>query len=152
MAKGIPLSDEDRDPWLRRIRAEGERVYQEEGTDGRGLVVACSALKRSYRDILRNTQVVESSSSSIGPSLEVKHPSTHPEDTLRTLFVYMKGTRDVLMDRMEKRKGHFMKASMLNSQLATLEDPEGEEGVYVVNMDEETGKQIADVIAGFVRL
>ena len=152
MSKGIPLSDEDRDPWLRRIRAEGERVYQEEGTDGRGLVVACSALKRSYRDILRNTQVVESSSSSIGPSLEVKHRSTYPEDTLRTLFVYMKGTRDVLMDRMEKRKGHFMKASMLNSQLATLEDPEGEEGVYVVNMDEETGKQIADVIAGFVRL
>ena len=127
-------------------------MYEAEGTGGRGLVVACSALKRSYRDILRKTQVVEPSSSSAGSSLEVKDPSTHPEDTLRTLFVYMRGTRDVLMDRMEKRKGHFMKASMLDSQLSTLEDPEGEEGVYVVKMDEETDKQVADVIAGFVSL
>jgi len=101
MSRGIPLTDEDRFPWLDRIgRAIGE---------GR-VVVSCSALKRIYRDRLR---------AFAGGQLA---------------FVYLKGTEDLLLQRLTARKGHFMPASLLQSQLATLEDPTDEGGVVAVDI------------------
>ncbi|MFC9897489.1 gluconokinase [Nocardia sp. NPDC127579] len=111
MSVGHPLTDADREPWLRDIaRWISTRV----AADG-SAVVTCSALKRSYRDLLRDGV------------------ADHPD--ARLIFVYLHGTRAELHRRMAHRKGHFMPASMLDSQLATLEDPTGEPGVITLDID-----------------
>ncbi|TCR00068.1 gluconate kinase (SKI family) [Neorhizobium sp. JUb45] len=105
MSKGTPLTDEDRWPWLDLI---GERL-----TDGAstGIVITCSALKKSYRDRLRNAA---------GGKLA---------------FVFLDGSKELLTDRMGHRTGHFMPISLLETQLATLERPEKEDGVVTVDID-----------------
>jgi len=90
MTAGIPLTDDDRWPWLAKV---GEALAAASST---GLVVACSALKRSYRDAIR---------------------AEAPE----TRFVHLTGSRAVLAERLGHREGHFMPATLLDSQLATLE-------------------------------
>ena len=92
MAAGHPLDDEDRWPWLRRIA----QVIGEREAAGTSLVITCSALKRSYRDLLRDG-----------------HPSVW--------FAHMEVSQQVLADRLAKRQGHYMPPSLLDSQLATLE-------------------------------
>lgn len=107
MAEGTPLTDEDRWPWL-------DLVGQELATavaNGKSLVLSCSALKQIYRERLREAAGGE----------------------LR--FVFLKGAPELLEVRMGKRTGHFMPLSLLHSQLATLETPEGEEGVVTVDID-----------------
>ena len=96
MSRGIPLTDEDRLPWLQSIR-EAMRQWQ---AQGRSVVIACSALKRSYRDLL-----------GISPSAK----------DIR--LVYLKGSYDLLLERLHSRAGHYMKEQMLASQLADLEEP-----------------------------
>jgi gluconokinase len=108
MSKGIPLTDEDRMPWLDRI---GETMKASLAR-GEGIVVSCSALKRVYRDRLR---------AAAGGNL---------------YFVYLEGSRALLTERMAHRKGHFMPASLLESQLQTLEVPTGERGVVTVGIDD----------------
>lgn len=96
MSRGIPLTDEDRLPWLQSIRD----AMQEWQAQGRNVVLACSALKRSYRELL-----------GISPNAkDVK-------------LVYLKGSYDLLLERLHSRKGHYMKEQMLVSQLADLEEP-----------------------------
>lgn len=106
MSRGIPLTDEDRFPWLDLI---GRAIGGAAG-EGRGVVVSCSALKRIYRHRLRGFAAG------------------------RLTFVYLKGTEDLLGQRLTARKGHFMPASLLQSQLAALEDPTGEGGVVAVDI------------------
>ena len=92
MRAGHPLDDEDRWPWLRSLAAwigEHERA-------GRSVVVTCSALKRSYRDLLRDG-----------------HPSVW--------FAHVTATPELIRERVEHRTGHYMPSSLLDSQLATLE-------------------------------
>lgn len=96
MSRGIPLTDEDRIPWLQSIR---DAVLQSQA-QGKNAVVACSALKRSYRDLL-------------GISSTAKD----------IRLVYLKGTHDLLLERLHSRAGHYMKEQMLVSQLADLEEP-----------------------------
>ncbi|EIN13946.1 carbohydrate kinase [Punctularia strigosozonata HHB-11173 SS5] len=139
MSAGIPLTDADRDPWLKLVRAAAEHAVAEQQSDPdhsrrRGAVVACSALKRYYRDILRGTRHPETLKAPVDPP--------NPE-ALPTYFVYIKGDRTLLEQRMSLRRNHFMKASMLDSQLATLESPEGEDGVAVVPLDASTDEQVA---------
>lgn len=107
MSSGIPLDDTDRQPWLERLRdLIAEHVAQNED-----IVVACSALKRSYRDLLREGN-----------------------DGLR--FVYLKGTFEDIWQRMQEREGHYMKAEMLQSQFDALEEPdETEAHVLSINQD-----------------
>jgi len=95
MGAGIPLTDEDRYPWLASLR----EIMREHRVSGRRLVLACSALKREYRDIL-----------------------TEGDDRAR--FIYLKGTPELFRKRMKERRGHYMKESMLASQFETLEEPE----------------------------
>lgn len=114
MSSGQPLTDADREPWLALIRKTG--------TEKVPVVMACSALKRHYRDILRGKNGTE------------KAP--------RTYFVYIKGSREVLLDRMQKRQGHFFKVDMLDSQFEALESPEGEEGVVTVPLEDSTQAQV----------
>ena len=94
MHAGIPLNDDDRKPWLEAIRA-----YMDETTSGgRSLVVACSALKQLYRDVLRG-------------------PAGNAE------FVYLKGSFELLQSRLAARKDHFFNPSLLRSQFDALEEP-----------------------------
>jgi carbohydrate kinase (thermoresistant glucokinase family) len=103
MAAGDPLSDEQREPWLHAV---GENL-SEARDDERDLVVACSALKRSYRDILR---------------------SYVPE----VYFVFLDASPEILAERLAARDHDFMPASLLDSQLATLEPlGDDEHGVRV---------------------
>lgn len=88
-------------------------------------MIACSALKKLYRDELR-------------------------ADPMRTYFVFIQGDRELLKRRIEGRKGHFMKVGMLDGQLATLQEPTGEEGVVEVSADDSTDKQ-AEVAANWLR-
>lgn len=105
MASGQPLTDEDRWPWLRLI---GDWI-SERVSRGESAVVACSALRRAYRDVLREGR----------PQVRFCHVLADPE---------------VIEDRMGQREGHYMPASLLPSQLATLEDLEADEpGVVVPN-------------------
>lgn len=98
MAAGVALSDEDREGWLQAL---AERLQQAHAA-GQGLVLSCSALKRSYRDILRSGA-----------------PGLH--------FVYLHGEYKLLAARMAARTGHYMPLSLLASQLNTLEAPGVEE-------------------------
>ncbi|KAJ3824152.1 P-loop containing nucleoside triphosphate hydrolase protein [Lentinula raphanica] len=154
MSAGQPLTDADREPWLELIRTTAEHkvveLQAEKGSEMmHGLVVGCSSLKRIYRDILRGKrkEIADTEHAVLPEHLEPPHP-----DLLPTIFVFIRGTRELLLDRMQKRQGHFMKASMLDSQLQTLEDPEAEEGVLVVDAADSTEKQLAEVKEGLERL
>ncbi|MEK6344656.1 MAG: gluconokinase, GntK/IdnK-type, partial [Curtobacterium sp.] len=100
---GTPLTDEDRWPWL-DVVAGWIRDHLDAGTPG---VVTCSALKRSYRDVLRAPGVV---------------------------FVHVAGDGALIADRMASRSGHFMPTSLLASQLATLELPGADEAHVTVTV------------------
>jgi gluconokinase len=137
MSSGDPLTDSDREPWLKLIRTTAEMMTLEaqsgvkinNGGNKRAVVISCSALKKRYRDILRGLGRQENN-----VKLSTSENSNSQLPILKTLFVYIEGTRDVLMDRMMKRTDHFMKPSMLDSQLQTLEDPVHEEGVIVISL------------------
>lgn len=142
MAAGHPLTDADREPWLELIRTTAEHKSVEKQIEDRslvhGVVVGCSSLKKYYRDILRGKRKRVTAS-----IVEAGHLEPPPPETLPTYFVFIRGSRELLLDRMRKRQGHFMKASMLDSQLETLESPEGEEGVIVVDAADSTEEQVA---------
>ncbi|KAF9467466.1 P-loop containing nucleoside triphosphate hydrolase protein [Collybia nuda] len=156
MAAGHPLNDADREPWLELIRTTAEhmvveqRVGQNSGLGSgaaSGVVLSCSALKKYYRDILRGIKKPASKGQTLPSHLEPANP-----DVLRTYFVFIDGSREVLRDRMEKRPGHFMKASMLDSQLKTLESPVGEEGVVVLSLEDTTEVQLRMALEGLREL
>lgn len=107
MSKGIPLNDEDRMPWLDVIGETMKAALDR----NEGIVVSCSALKRTYRDRLR---------AAVDGNL---------------FFVYLHGSKELLTRRMGGREGHFMPLSLLENQLATLEVPTGEPGVVTVDID-----------------
>ena len=95
MSRGIPLTDADRLPWLEELRGHVLRWLQ----DGQNVVLACSALRASYRDLLF-------------------------VDNARMRLVYLKGTFDLFHDRMARRRHHYMPEELLHSQFEILEEPE----------------------------
>ncbi len=103
MAAGTPLNDADRWPWLDLVGHELAHAQ------GRGMVVACSALKRRYRDAIRRQA---------------------PD----TIFLHLDGSVEVLSTRLEGRSGHFMPPALLASQVATLERLEDDEAAVVVDI------------------
>lgn len=156
MGSGIPLTDEDREPWLALIRATAEENTIRKGIgegcrDGLkpvvGVVITCSALKKHYRDILRGKDKPRlPPDTSLSATSEPSPSSLLPD--LSTYFIFISGSRELLYKRLEKRPGHFMKSSMLDSQLATLETPDGEGGVVTVSMEDETEVQMKQAIDG----
>lgn len=102
MTAGVPLGDEDRGPWLAALRRRIEASL----AAGRDLVVTCSALKRDYRHTLR-------------------------VDPAQVRFVYLRGDAALIDERLRLRQGHFMKAAMLASQMAALEEPSPDEALTV---------------------
>ncbi len=95
MAAGIPLDDQDRAPWLARLA----QLISQAVADGAGLVLACSALRAKYRAVLG-------------------------ADSPEVRLIHLTAPREVLSERLQSRTGHFMPASLLDSQLETLEAPE----------------------------
>ena len=140
MSRGEPLTDADREPWLNLVRATAEHACAEQqlkqlrtSRELCGVVVACSALKKYYRDIIRGAYKPDTVASHLEP------PVAH---ALPTYIVFLSGSREILMERMNSRQGHFMKAALLDSQLKTLEIPESEEDVITVNVETSTDSQV----------
>lgn len=118
MRAGTPLTDADRGPWLEAVAAEMAAA----GAAHRGIVVACSALKRTYRDRLR----------AAAPALRLIH-LTGPSDMIRL--------------RLAGRTGHFMPPSLLDSQLAALESPTADERPLVVDIGTPPDELAATIVA-----
>ncbi|OMQ21052.1 gluconokinase [Serratia oryzae] len=94
MASGQPLNDDDRAPWLQRLNDAAYSLNHKNETG----VIVCSALKRRYRDLLR-------------------------QDNENMVFIYLKGSFDVILARLKARSGHFMPTELLKSQFDALEEP-----------------------------
>ena len=94
MANGIPLTDADRAGWLAAL----SKLIRNLNTDGRSGVLACSALKQTYRETLQT-------------------------DTPNVKFVYLKGSYDLILKRLQARQGHYMRPELLQSQFETMEEP-----------------------------
>jgi gluconokinase len=117
MTRGEPLTDRDRAPWLARIAG----VVDEWRTNGRSGVVTCSGLKRAYRFVI------------IGNRPDVR-------------LVYLTGDPALLHERLAGRRGHFMPASLLASQLGTLEAPLPDERPIVVSIDQDPACQVDAIL------
>ena len=116
MAAGMALQDADRAPWLAKV---GRTLGLHTGDT----VIACSALTRAYRDIIR---------AEAGGSV---------------MFLLLQGRRDVIAARMAARKGHFMPQSLLDSQFATLELPQADETAVSVDIDQTSQAIIAEFLS-----
>jgi gluconokinase len=117
MSAGQPLTDEDRWPWLQAIADEIDRVCEA----GERAVIACSALKHAYRDIL-----------------------VHRRSDVR--IVFLMGTQALIADRLARRKGHFMPPGLLDSQFRTLEPPETSEHPVTVSIDASVETIVEDIV------
>ncbi len=118
MSAGHPLTDEDRWPWLNAIADEIERVCKASGH----VVIACSALKRIYRDVLLRGR-----------------------DDVR--FVFLNGTHALIAQRLSLRKDHFMPPGLLDSQFKTLEPPSLDENAIDVSIDAPVDVIVDDIVS-----
>lgn len=114
MAQGIPLTDADRQPWLEAIR----HLMDEHIAGGKSAVITCSALKQAYRDYLKQGRD-------------------------EVVFVYLKGSFELLRERIAQRKGHYMPVDLLESQFATLEEPLD---AIVVDADQDSDSAVQSVM------
>ncbi len=114
MARGVPLNNDDRRPWLDQLNREIAN-NQRKGVHS---VVACSALKKGYRDRL-----------------------THGLEGVQ--FIFLCGAQDVILNRLHNRHGHYMLPDLLDSQIATLEPPED---AIIVPVEFSTQQQVAEVV------
>ena len=117
MSAGLPLTDEDRWPWLRAIADEIDRVCR----TGGHVVIACSALKRTYRQVL------------VGDRSDVR-------------IVFLSGSRSLIAERMALRKDHFMPLDLLDSQFRTLEPPQANEDPITVSIDAPAEAIVEDIV------
>lgn len=118
MSAGIPLTDADREGWLRALQGELARACTQEG----GAVLACSALKRSYRDVLRGSGC-------------------------RLRFAHLAGDRALIAERMGARTGHYMPTSLLDSQLRDLEPLALDEAGITLDIRESQARLVERILA-----
>jgi gluconokinase len=119
MSQGVPLNDDDRAPWLARLGAAMDELI----VAGRSAIFTCSALKKEYRDTLRQGR----------PAVRL---------------VYLKGSFAMIQERLAERSGHYMPASLLASQFQALEEPAGE-GVLAVDAALEPAEIVARIRQAF---
>jgi gluconokinase len=117
MSAGHPLTDEDRWPWLHAIADEIDRVCRAGGH----VVIACSALKQTYRQVL------------VRGRSDVR-------------MVYLDGSKAVIAERLARRKGHFMPPDLLDSQFKTLEVPQADENPIKVSIDAPVEAIVEDIV------
>ena len=118
MSRGDSLTEEDRRPWLEKIRETIDQYLAREA----GMIVSCSALTRKSRQILGTDRQ------------EVK-------------LIYLSGSESILTDRMRGRENHFMPVSLLRSQLETLEEP-GPGGALIISVDADPDDLIREILSG----
>lgn len=118
MSAGVPLTDDDRAQWLLALALR----IREARDAGTGLILTCSALKRSYRDILR-------------------------AEARDLRFVFLKGERALIAERLAGRRGHFMPPSLLDSQFAALEEPSLDENAWVCDVRQSPQDIVAALMA-----
>ena len=114
MQSGMPLNDDDRKPWLDELARQIKKWNRNDGA-----VLACSALKEKYRQILRG--------------------NSNREDVQ---IVYLKGTKDLIAERLKQRSGHYMPPELLDSQFAELEEPDRAITVSINNNPENIAQKI----------
>lgn len=114
MKSGQPLNDNDRKPWL-----EDLAIHIQKWEKAGGAVLACSALKKKYRQLLKKK----------------------PESKVQ--FIYLKGTPEIIDKRLRQREGHYMPASLLNSQFETLEEPEN---AIVIPIDKKPSRIVDEIL------
>jgi carbohydrate kinase (thermoresistant glucokinase family) len=119
MEAGIPLTDEDRWPWIAAMNAH----IKQELKEGRGVILAASVLKKIYR-------------------------TTLTDDLPQARFIYLKGSKALLLARMKARTGHFMPPALLESQLETLEEPQADEHALTVSIEAPPDEVIEEIIRG----
>ena len=119
MAQGFPLNDNDRQPWLEKLH----QLILEHLNANRSLIVASSALKTTYRLTLRG-------------------------DRKDVLFIYLKGTFDLVYERMQDRSEHYMKAEMLQSQYNDLEEPKE---AIIISIDSPVDQIVKEIIGNLIR-
>jgi gluconokinase len=117
MHAGVPLTDDDRWPWLKAIADEIDRAC----AAGAPAIIACSALKRAYRDVL-----------------------VHERNDVR--IVYLRGDQALIARRLALRKGHFMPPGLLTSQFQTLQPPTDDESAIAVSIDAPVGTIVDDIV------
>ncbi|OJJ49389.1 hypothetical protein ASPZODRAFT_61097 [Penicilliopsis zonata CBS 506.65] len=134
MANGIPLTDEDRWDWLISLRKAAIDLLSPSEANGyqspSGVVVACSALKQKYRDVMRIAAYG-------APNVQIH-------------FIYLKVDESVLLKRVANRKAHYMKSGMVHSQLQALEEPQGEWDALTVLVDgppDTVQKKVSELVA-----
>ncbi|MDJ0578754.1 gluconokinase [Crocosphaera sp.] len=115
MSKGIPLNDSDRLPWLKAIKL----VINQHQKQNKNSVITCSALKQYYRDLLQ-------------------------ENTTDIIFIYLQGSYETILKRLQNRSEHFMKENMLLSQFKTLEEPEN---AVIIDINLSVEKIVQEIIA-----
>lgn len=119
MASGTPLNDEDRKPWLETLA----KNIDESTASAAGSVTACSALKKSHRDVLRNSSEVT--------------------------FIYLKSNKETILTRLTERansSNHFMPSSLLESQFNTLEEPANEADVITISANDSPKQIITNIL------
>jgi len=117
MRQGVPLTDEDRRPWLESLRGLIERCL----AAGEDAVLACSALKEAYRSHLRVNSEVN--------------------------LVYLRGEYALIAEQLRQRRGHFMDPALLQSQFADLEEPRSAEGAIVIELGRSPNELVAEIRA-----
>jgi gluconokinase len=115
MRRGVPLTDEDRWPWLDSLRELIKRCVAAD----ENAVLACSALKRAYRQHLRVSEDVK--------------------------FVFLRGDYALIADQLRQRRGHFMNPALLQSQFADLEEPQPEEGAIVIELRQPPAELVQEI-------
>ncbi|AQS83952.1 MAG: gluconokinase [Acetobacter aceti] len=118
MRLGIPLDDTDRAPWLQEV-ARTIRDWRVASKTG---IIACSALRRCYREVI------------VGGADDVR-------------FIYLRGKSPLIAERLAARQGHYMPASLLESQFATLEEPDPDEPVITIDTGASTGELVTEVLS-----
>jgi len=117
MQRGIPLTDEDRQPWLETLR----KVIEQSLAENDNAVLACSALKQKYRDRLRVSEQVK--------------------------FVFLRGSRDRIAEQLKRRRGHFVDPKLLDSQFADLEEPKSSEHAVMVELGDDPPELVQKIKA-----
>lgn len=119
MANAIPLTDDDRWPWLDHIAGYLQKRLEE----NKPVILACSALKEKYRERL----------------------SAHLKP--RPLFIYLKGSQERIAKQLSQRKGHYMPLSLLQSQFEALEEPAAKSNAIIIEIDEHPDRMIERILA-----
>lgn len=117
MRRGVQMDDQTRKPWLKSICKCAQTYFSK----NKSVVIACSALKKKYRQQLRS--------------------ASRP-----VLFVFLEGTQKVISERLNSRKGHYMPASLLDSQFVDLEDPTGEPDIVWININQTKEAVLAESV------